>query len=201
MTNVKNYTTAQLLGKVKSLKNFKRIPNDYWILGVKSNEDEFNVFDDKFYFFKGGRFITVSSGTVNAGKSGLLNFDTYNSRGVLVLKTDHWFYDLWRPGLHRGRMKALVQATPLAFYRDNNKNRKIEEIGKLHLDMRGINFHTDTYENIYAKNYVQQSKDKRTFINGFSLGCQVLNDHNKYKQIILATINQKRISYCLINEF
>ncbi len=48
---VKNYTDSQLLNKVKSLPSFKQFPNDFWILGVQSQEDTFNVFDDTFYIF------------------------------------------------------------------------------------------------------------------------------------------------------
>jgi len=56
---VKNYTDEQLLSRVKSLPNFKSIPTDYWILGVRSNEDTPDAFDDKFYIYKGEQFITV----------------------------------------------------------------------------------------------------------------------------------------------
>jgi len=40
MSNVKSYTDIQLLDKVKTLKGFKGIPETYWILAVRSNEDE-----------------------------------------------------------------------------------------------------------------------------------------------------------------
>ena len=48
MSNVKNYTDKQLLDRVKLMINYKDIPSGYWILGVRSNEDQANVFDDKF---------------------------------------------------------------------------------------------------------------------------------------------------------
>jgi len=51
MANVRSYTDEELLKKVKSLPSFKSIPKGYWILGVQSDEDKFNAFDDKFYLF------------------------------------------------------------------------------------------------------------------------------------------------------
>ena len=43
---MKSYTDKQLLEKAKSLPSFKQIPANYWLLGVQSNEDKFNVFVD-----------------------------------------------------------------------------------------------------------------------------------------------------------
>ena len=47
MSNVKNYTDKQLLDRVMSLKSFTFIPAGLWLLFVRSNEDQNNVFDDK----------------------------------------------------------------------------------------------------------------------------------------------------------
>ena len=33
---VKNYTDKQLLDRVKSLESFKEIPDDYWLIFVRS---------------------------------------------------------------------------------------------------------------------------------------------------------------------
>ena len=41
---VRAYTDKQLLEKVISLSTFNGIPKGYWLLGVRSNEDE----PDKF---------------------------------------------------------------------------------------------------------------------------------------------------------
>ena len=53
MTNVRTYNDKELLNKVKSLSSFKSVPQGYWILGVRSNEDAPNKYDDKFYIFNG----------------------------------------------------------------------------------------------------------------------------------------------------
>lgn len=189
---MKSYTDKQLLDKVKSLSSFKQIPNDYWLLGVQSQEDKFNEFDDKFYLFKGDKFIMVTTGTTNAGLTGLKNYNTYNSEGCAVIKTNEWYYSLWSPGLHRGKMRALRQATPIKFYRDWNKNDKVEEIGKLREGIIGINFHTATYQpgNIITR-----------LIGGWSTGCQVCNNTSDYYKILDFIGNQKYVSYCLLKEF
>ena len=59
MTNVKNYTDRQILDRVKSLKSFKGIPQGYWIVGVRSEDDAPNKYDDKFYLFNGEQFVKV----------------------------------------------------------------------------------------------------------------------------------------------
>ena len=64
---VRTYNDKQLLDKVKTLPNFKSIPSEHWILGVRSNEDNPNSFDDKFYLFKGEEFVWMTSGTTNPG--------------------------------------------------------------------------------------------------------------------------------------
>jgi hypothetical protein len=189
---VRNYNDAQLLNRVRKLKSFKNLPNDYWILGVQSQEDAFNVFDDKFYIFKGSQFVLVTSGTTNAGKNGLLKYDDYNPQGVAVIKTDEWYYGVWRYGLHKGKMAALRQVKPFLISRDGDKDQKIEE-GVSSWVMAGINFHANTYD--------IDSKEIKSLIAGWSLGCQVVNNRPKYNEIIELVKKQKEVSYCLIKEF
>lgn len=197
MIKVKAYTDKQLLDRVSSLKTYNGIPKGYWLLGVRSNEDTPDVYDDKMYLFNGTKFVMVTSCTTNPGKYGLLNFKEWNSQGVAVIKSDMWHYDLWRPGIHKGKMKALVQNTNVAYYRDNDKDLKSEEIGKIHYGMIGINFHGNTYHNdtnIFKKIF--------TWIIGkWAIGCQVCNNMFDYYKIIDTVYSQKTITYCLINEF
>lgn len=189
---MKNYTDEQLLNRVKGLKSFIRIPDDYWILGVQSKEDKFNEFDDKFYLFKGEKFIMVTTGTTNAGLTGLKHYDTYNPNGCAVIKTDEWYYTLWRPGLHKGKMRALKQYSAIKYYRDWNKNDKAEEIGNINEGVIGINFHTASYQpyNVITR-----------LIGGWSTGCQVANNTADYYKILDYIGNQDVVSYCLIKEF
>ena len=189
---VRKYTDKQLLDRVKSLKSFKSIPNGYWILGVQSQEDTFNVFDDKFYLFNGEKFVLVTSGTTNAGKNGLMKYETYNPEGVAVIKTNEWYLDVWKFGLHKNKMEALKQIRPFLISRDGDRDQKIEESNALPV-ICGINFHANTYD--------LTSTEIKQIIGGWSLGCQVVNDVQKYNQIISLVKPQKIVSYCLIKEF
>ena len=192
-SNVRGYTDKELIDRVKSLPSYKGLPKNYWILGVQSNEDEFNVFDDKFYLFKGDKFILVTSGTTNAGLTGLHHYWKYNKDGAAVIKTDEWYYDLWKFGYHRRRMPALKQIKPIKYYRDWNKNNKAEEIGPMYEGIIGINFHTVLYDRI--PNFY------RRYINGWSTGCQVVNYVKDYYKILDLVKHQKTVTYCLIKEF
>jgi len=192
-TKVRNYRAQELLDRVKCLESFKGFPPQYWILGVQSKEDTYNHFDDKFYLFRGEKFIMVVTGTTNAGTTGLMNYEKYNKNGVLVVKTDEWYHGLWKYGLHRGKMPALRQIRPIKYFRDWNKNRKIEEIGPVRKGIKGINFHTV----LYQKNL----SFIRRLIGGWSVGCQVVNNVGKYYRLLDKVKNQKYVTYCLIKEF
>ena len=191
-TNVRSYTDKQLLDKARSLKSFTGFPEGYWLLGIQSDEDKFNRSDDKFYLFKGEKFILVTSGTTNAGKTAMMGFEKYNKLGVAVIKTNQWYYDLWKAGLHKGRMKALRQISPILHYRDNNKNTKIEEVGKVYNKIIYCNFHTNSYN--------RWTKLVRWVVGGWSACCQVANDPKKYYKILFLVKNNK-VSYCLLKEF
>lgn len=200
---VRNYTDKELLDLVKLLPSFKEIPNDYWLLGVQSEEDTYNTFDDKIYLFHGSNFISVITGTTNAGSDGILNYAKEKLKGVFVWKTDEWYYDVWSslnwdmktPYLHKGKMKALRQAKSVKGYRDSNKNKRIEEGNNLVEGIFGLNFHTNTYKKSLW------GKFKNWFIGGWSWGCVVSNDPEKYYNEFLSRLyNQKFITYVLIKE-
>lgn len=202
--SVKNYSDIQLLSRVKFLPSFKSIPSGRWIIGVRSNEDTENKFDDKFYEFEGEKFIRVLSGTTNPGRSILRGgFAKYNKAGAAVLKSDQWYYGVWKYGLHLGKMEGLLQlGAPVLVFRDGDKDGKSEELGKAVSGWFGINFHTNTYD-FSVKSLKIKSED----VNNWSAGCQVSNDREKYVDMMryykLAQKNgsQTHVSYCLLNEF
>jgi hypothetical protein len=192
---VKNYTDKQLLDKVKSLPSFKLIPNGYWISGVSSLEDNPNRFDDKFYLFKSEEFVMVLQGTTNPGTPILQKgYLKYNNVGAAVVKSNEWYYDVWKYGLHQGKMPALLQlGNTIKVYRDGDNNLKSEEIGNYIEGYYGINFHSNNYD--------LSTKLKKEDINGWSAGCQVSNDIPKYATLIQLVKSQSTVSYCLIKEF
>ncbi len=87
---VRAYTDKELLQRVKELDSFKDIPSGYWLLGVRSSEDEPNRFDDKIYLFKGEQFVDVTSCTTNPGTTVLRN---YSSIGLLEANLEVFIAD------------------------------------------------------------------------------------------------------------
>jgi len=192
-TMVRPYTDKQLLERVKSLKNYIGMPKGYWLLGVRSNDDLPNRFDDKIYLFKGEEFVLVTSATTNAGTPTLKQFEKVNKKGAAVLKADQWYYDVWKYGRHQGKVEALLQlGAPVQVYRDTDKDDKSEEQGKLDTGYFGINFHPNTYD---------LSKPSGTNVGWWSAGCQVVNNVSNYKIMIKLLKTEKFVTYCLINEF
>lgn len=193
MQKVRQYQTKEILDKVSSLPSFKGFPKDFWLVGIRSNEDTWNTFDDKAYLFKGETFIELYKITTNAGND-LLN--PTNPRGEAVLKADGIYYDSWVRGRHRGKVEAYVQSVALPIHRDNDKDRKIEELGKAKLELVGINIHPSTYN--------PDSTEERLLINGWSQGCQVFakrDGENSYDSFMAKTKGQRNLTYCLLNEF
>ena len=199
MTNVRAYTDSQLLQRVEEIGG--KIPNvgKYLIIGVQSQEDAYNMFDDKFYVFDGHKFKQVSTGTTNAGKTALKFYDRYNLSGAAVWKTDMFYEDLYGRGYHKasrkgGGMKALRQKKAIQYYRDTDKDNKAEEQGSLH---KGI-----IYANMHGVDYNPYSNITKEFINGWSFGCQVWNRMGDYRQMVNATWKRnKLVDYALLKEF
>lgn len=190
-TKVKNYTDKQLLGRVKSLDSFRNIPNEYWILGVRSNENSYNIYDDKFYLFNGDKFVMTLTGTTNSGSYGFENYFKWNSQGVGEIKSNEWYYDVWKYGLHKGKMEALIQVGGFKIIRKKSNNSSNKDWNWEY--WKGFNFHCNSYK--FTKGI------KNWFINGWSVGCQVVNNLNSYYLLIGKVKNQKLITYCLIDEF
>jgi hypothetical protein len=194
-SNVRILTDDEILLRVKGLSSFKTLPTGYWIAGVRSQEDETNKFDDKFYLFNGSQFVTMTTGTTNPGapvlKGGFLK---YNKAGAAVVKADEWYYDVWTYGLHMGKMPALKQVGNFLVFRDGDRDGKSEEIGTpIKGAGYGINFHAATYDPNF--------KGLQENIGDWSAGCQVVNDKQKHLQIINMIKAQHRISYVLLKEW
>jgi hypothetical protein len=193
-SNVRAYTDQELLERVKSLDSFVKIPGGIWILGVRSNEDAYDVMDDKFYIFKGEQFIEVLYGTTNSGGYGLLNYRKWNKKGVAQIKADEWYYSVWKRGKHNGKMDALRQDGEFKVIRDGNKNKKSGDVTEWTWEKNnGLNFHTVSYN-------FKQKLIKWT-IGRWSVGCQVVNNVFAFANFMRYSKPQKRFTYCLINEF
>ena len=124
---VRKYTDKELLDKVQQLESFTEFPKGYWILAVRSKADKPNKFDDKFYIYKDTDFVRVLTGTTNPGLSILKGgWKKYNKKGAAVVKSNEWYYNIYKYGLHRRKMAALRQRRekPILYYRDGDNDSK-----------------------------------------------------------------------------
>jgi hypothetical protein len=188
---VKNYTDEQLLARVASLPTFKGFPKDGFLdVWVRSAKDEFNTFDDKAYTFqcfpdKKPVFKMVCSGTTNAGQFGLEHFDEYNSLGCAVLKADCIVYDSHEYGLHKGK-PAYRQKRGFPYFRDNDTDKKAEEIGKQYGDIIGANCH--------------RAGANSTVIANWSTACLVRNVEKQFLSWLLL-MNKNTLNVAILKEF
>lgn len=193
-TKVRGYKDSELLNFAESLPSFKYVPDNYWIYGVMSKENTPDVFDDKFYLFKKRKFIMVLPGTANSGLYGLKNFFKWEKRGVAQVKPNEWYYDVWKRGLHNGKVEALRQVGPFKVIRDNNGNDVAGDVLEWSWESnRGLNFHPNTYN--------LRTKVLRWIIGKWSVGCAVVNDIPKYVKLMSITQPQNLFTYCLVEEF
>lgn len=186
------YCDEEILDRVIGTEKFGYIPDECWIVGIRSKADVLDAFDDRFYLFDHKELLAITSGTTNPGKSEL--FNPTHKGGVAVMKSDRWYYNLWKPGYHKNRMEALVQCNPCQYYRDDNKNSRCEEYGKVYEGIIGLNFHTVTYVP-ERKGYEIDS------IGKWSAGCQVCNVTDEYWYFLDECEGQDRVSYCLLKEW
>lgn len=188
------YTNNQLLARLDEIGGIIQ-DKKYLGISIQNSKDTFNKFDDKFYLFYGDQFILTTSITTNPGKNALLEFDKSGHKdGAAVWKTDEFYEDLYSYGLHKGKMRCLRQVAPIKYYRDNNKNNKAEEIGKLYEGIIFANFHGVDYD--------ETSTIIKTDINGWSYGCQVCNNMKDYYIIIgLVQKDPYKMNYALLKEF
>jgi hypothetical protein len=182
MNNVKSYTAKQLLDKVETLKNFKGIPETYWVLAVRSNEDGTDIFDDKCYLFRGSKFVLVTSCTTNKG-----------NKGTGVVCANIWNYGAWIIGKHKGKVKAGLQRVGFPYQRDFTPDGKTNPTTEIKTDIRGFNFHPADHD--------INRKIIKTKIGGWSEGCIVLNDIPTYLKIINLLEPQKIWSMVIVDEF
>lgn len=192
-TNIGKYTDEELLELAMQQNGFKYVPKNWWILGFRSKEDAPNTYDDKFYIFFNKECKYVLTGTTNAGTWGLLNFKSYGVNGTAHIKGNEWYYHVWSRGLHRKKVEALVQTGTFKVVRDNDKDLKSGNSGKVYEQKwKGLNFHPNSYN--------LRSTIVRWFIGKWSLGCQVTNEVTKYADFIEKSRPQRTFSYCLIEE-
>src|SRR3990167_9603572 len=111
-TNVKSYTDEQIINQVEKLSTFNGWKKGKYQIAIRSNEDEFDKFDDKIYSYECIKegikpvFIDVHSCTTNPGAQGLKNFENYGNQRCAVLKADHMIYNSHRSEEHTSELQS-----------------------------------------------------------------------------------------------
>lgn len=180
-TNVRIYTNNELLDAAKKHKDFISLPQGIWILAMRSKEDATDLFDDKFYVFKGENCLMVSSGTTNKGNKGT----------AVILPA--WHYDKWSRGLHKGKVPAYVQIADVDYARDYTADGKTNPTTGVFQNVIGVNIHPADYD--LKKKIVKKN------IGGWSEGCLVWNNIPDYVKFLDITESQKKMTVCLMDEF
>ena len=182
MNNVRKYTDEQLVSRFKSMKNYKSIPKGKYLILVRSTEDATNEFDDKSYLMENEKCIMVQPCTTNKGL-----------KGTAVMLADHINYDAHRFGLHRAKMRALRQIKGVPYQRDLDKDGKTDETGVIYNDI--------IYMNIHGATYLKGSDVIVKKIGGWSEGCLVHNDNDKYEKMIDLLEEQEAVTSVVLKEW
>lgn len=199
-TAVKNYTDQQLIDRMKSLPSFRYVPDGHHIIAVRSQEDIPDTYDDKLYLFKGDKCLAVMTCTTNSGTYGLKNFMKWNRKGTAVIKSNEVYYDVFQKsdGIkvrhHKDKMECLRQMGNMKYYRDGNRNNKIDETGQIYEG----NYAT----NVHCNSYTRRKGILSWLIGRFGVGCIVVNNLTMYYTGLLRPIPfYKRITFTLLKEF
>lgn len=194
MTNVKNYTDKEILDRVETLSTFKGWKKGKYDIWIRSNEDEFDKFDDKAYNFEvkieGERpkFVQVHTGTTNAGSEGLLNFEKYGNTRCAILAADRIVYDSHILRKHKGQYLAYCQDKPWDYYEDTNHDKKADETGKL-----------ITGETIGANDHA--AGDNSVNIGGWSIACLVRNRKSEFNAFMNWMNSDKYVTVAILKEW
>lgn len=138
-------------------------PYNLNIIGVRSNNEIANSFDDWLYLIfreeKGSEFKVYEFPiTTDPGAYWLKNPMNVDGTAILVPGQYRGSHQI---GLHQGKYKALKQKKPLKVWRDNDRDTNIDKEGKIYEGIFGINIH--------RSNATSQSQ----VVEKWSAGCQV----------------------------
>ncbi len=148
-------------------------PYELNIIGVRSNSQITNKFDDYIYVcFKNG-MGTWENHRFNATTDPGMHFinKPMNSNGTAILKHGQ-YKGTYQIGLHRSKYKALVQRKPVTVYRSKNTSRDIDTKKATQTGQFGINIH-------HAK-----GDGTTEDVNRWSAGCQVIANINDFKKLM-----------------
>ena len=182
---MKRYTIEEL--KVEFASKGYEWP-DFHFIGIRSNANEKNKFDDLFAVVSGNN-IKWYSCTTNPGTHWLKNL--LNKKGAALLKCDQYI-DGWKIGMHQGKYEAFVQSRPVTVFRDADLDDIAEETAITETGFFGINIHRTNDKGVVSQ-----------LIDRWSAGCQVLNNPADFKDVLgqAKESRLKAFTYTLLKEF
>lgn len=146
------------------------------IIGVRSNTEESNMFDDFINIIyrneKLELLLKTYPATTDPGKYWLEN--PMNEQGTAILVPDQ-YKSTWKIGKHHGKYEALVQAKKVRVWRDNDKDDILDFDVEVDEGYFGINIHRS---NPYTESY---------YVGKWSAGCQVFSvkkDFDEFMDIV-----------------
>lgn len=180
------YTVQQLKDRFKSF-GFQW-PDSHFI-GIRSNADAPDQFDDIFYLIDKDQIVGTYSGTTNPGTYWLQNFFNGDFAGTAILASNQQLIDGFEVGQIYGR-EGWRQRKPSKIYRDTNKDLKSDEAGSAKIGMWSIHIHA----------MFKQVKSLKIW--NWSAGCQGLNVEDEWNDFMAKSkARTKYLTYTLLKEF
>lgn len=162
-------------------------PHKLNLVGIRSHESESDKFDDEihaiFHETKIAPFThLVFPCTTDPGKHWLLN--PMNIKGCAIMIPGQ-YVDAYHKGLHKGGYPALVQAAPIWFVRDNNRDNKLD------FSLYSTALKINGFFQVIGANIHRASALKKAFnVGAYSAACQVLQNDADLTTILKLADNQ-----------
>tara|TARA_R100000773_G_scaffold14301_1_gene13069 strand:- start:400 stop:981 length:582 start_codon:yes stop_codon:yes gene_type:complete len=179
----------KILNKIEKMgyKVFDDGDYDLNIIGVRNLENNPNEYDDKLhvcYLLKGSWREHIFQVSTDPGSYWLTKEDY---KGCAIYKHPQQARGAYMIGKHCGKYDALVQVTPVEYWRDWNKDNKadFEDAGKVHKAKIGLNIHRSTTLDVGSHE-----------VNRWSAGCIVFSRKNEFDIFMELCRNQvKHLNY------
>lgn len=174
------------------------------LIGVRSSNSKSDQFDDHFHVIYRGednrfKHLTFDC-TTDPGKNWLLN--PMNIAGCAIMVPGQ-YRSAYTIGKHKGDYDALVQAKPICFVRDGNKDQNLDFSLYGTADARKKNAFMD----VIGANIHRASAVKKLLNVGlYSAACQVIDDPADFKTLMdlvplqVKNGNGKNFTYSLLEE-
>jgi hypothetical protein len=139
------------------------------ILGIRTKEVDSNTFNDWLIVWDNKGYFEKYMATTDPGVYWRVHPMNVEGVGMMV---EGQYIDHYVLGLHKGEYEALVEATQVEAYRDNDKDTKLSnKSGKKSKGKFGMNIHRANLEGYGSK-----------LVDKWSAGCQVLANYTSRRE-------------------